>query len=165
MKTTTTAKATIRIAGEETTYGILKLHPQITTSAGSIDLASFHVKLPDGRIEFSDMTVMRALPNSAQEDILYSTYEADEEDRIDELVITYEIPQYDERIEIRYRAVEYDDELIGYEVEDQAGDWIPVEDALFEEFLTPSFSAVLEMSILDQLHDHNVEYLLMDDES
>ena len=123
------------------------------------------MKLPNGKIDFNDMPVMRALPNSAREDILYSTYEADEEDRLEELVVTYEIPQYDERIEIRYRAVEYDDELIGYEVEDQAGDWISVEDALFTEFMSPSFSAVLEMSILDQIHDHNIEYLPMDDES
>ena len=111
------------------------------------------------------MNVMRALPSSAQEDVVYSTFEADPEDLLDELVVTYEIPQYDERIQIRYRAVEYDDELLGYEVEDQAGDWIPVEDALFEEFLTPSFSAVLEMSILDQIHDHNIEFLPMDEES
>ena len=165
MKTTTTAKATIRIAGEETTYGILKLHPQILSAAGSIELKSFRVKLTSGNIEFSDMPVMRALPNSAREDILYSTYEADEEDRLEELEIIYEIPEYDERITIKYRAVEYDDELIGYEVEDQAGDWISVEDALFEEFLSPSFSAVLEMSILDQIHDHNIEFLPMDDES
>lgn len=165
MKTTTTVKATIRIAGEEMTYGLLKLFPQISTAAGSIDLKGFKVKLPTGKIEFSDMTVMRALPNSAREDILYSTYEADEEDRVDEITVTYEIPQYDERIEIRFRATEYDDELIGYEVEDQAGDWIAVEDALFEEFMTPSFTAVLEMSILDQIHDHNIEFLPMDDES
>ena len=150
MKTTTTVTATIRIAGEEMTYGLLKLHPQIDTAAGSVDLTGFKVKLPNGKIDFNDMPVMRALPNSAREDILYSTYE---------------IPQYDERIEIRYRAVEYDDELIGYEVEDQAGDWISVEDALFTEFMSPSFSAVLEMSILDQIHDHNIEYLPMDDES
>ena len=165
MKTTTTATATIRIAGEETTYGILKLYPQIRTSAGNIELTGFRVKLPDGRIDFSDMNVMRALPSSAQEDVVYSTFEADPEDLLDELVVTYEIPQYDERIQIRYRAVEYDDELLGYEVEDQAGDWIPVEDALFEEFLTPSFAAVLEMSILDQIHDHNIEFLPMDEES
>lgn len=165
MKTTTTVTATIRIAGEEMTYGLLKLHPQIDTAAGSVDLTGFKVKLPNGKIDFNDMPVMRALPNSAREDILYSTYEADEEDRLEELVVTYEIPQYDERIEIRYRAVEYDDELIGYEVEDQAGDWISVEDALFTEFMSPSFSAVLEMSILDQIHDHNIEYLPMDDES
>jgi hypothetical protein len=108
---------------------------------------------------------MRSLPKAAREDVLYTTFEADDEDRAERHEVDYVISDYDETATISFRAVEHDDESIRFEVEDQAGDWLPVEDVRLVELLPDSFMRVLEMSAMSLLHDHNMDWLPMAAES
>lgn len=165
MKTNTTARAIVQIRGPEVTYGLLRLAPDVRSRAGGIDLESFTVRSGNDRFALSDLPIMRSLPKAAREDVLYSTFEADDEDRAERHEIDFVISEYDETATISFRAVEHDHESIRFEVEDQAGDWLPVEDVRLVELLPDAFMRILEMSAMSLLHDHNMDWLPMAAES
>lgn len=161
LKTTTTAKVIVQVRGPDVTYGLLRFAPDVSSGAGSIDVNSFAIRSGNDRYTLSDFPIIKALPKTAREDILYVTYEADDDERGEFLEVHFEISEYDEKASIAFRAVECDMEMIHFEVEDQAGDWLPVEDVILSELLPDSFLRVMELSAMSMIHDHNLDRLPM----
>lgn len=167
LKTNSTAKAIINIRGPEVTYGQLKLTPNLESSSHSIDVNSFTIRSGDDRFSLSDFPLARALNRNARNDIIYHTFEADEDERQEFLEIEFEIPGYDEIAKLRFRAAErYNiDDMLFFDVEDIAGDWIGLEDLLFPELIPDSFMRVLETSVMEALTEHHLDMLPMYAES
>ena len=165
LRTTTTAKAIIQVRGQDVTYGLLRLAPEVHSGINGIDVSAFIIRSGNERFTLTDLPIFRSLPRPAREDILHWTFEADDEDRAEYLEVQYEIAEYDEIATISFRAVESANEMIHFEVEDQGGDWRPVEDVLLIELLPESFQRVLEMSAMSLIHDHNLDLLPMAAES
>lgn len=164
MRSNTTAKAIVQVRGEDVTYGLLRLAPDVKSGATGIDVDSFIIRSGNDRFTLNELPIFRSLPRAAREDILYWTFEADDGERSEFLEIRFEIADYDESTAISFRAVEMED-MIHFEVEDQGGDWLPVEDVRLSELLPDSFMRVLEMCAMDLIHDHNIDRLPMASES
>lgn len=147
--------------GPNVSYGLLKLTPVINTAAYSFDVERFTLRHGNDRINFEDLTLAQALNTAARNDILLTTFENDPPDRLEALEIEFEIPEYDERVSINFRVAEYEaiPEILFFEVEDAAGDWIPVEDVTLLEMLSHSFMHTLEASVINAIDDHSLEML------
>ena len=147
------------------TYGLLRLTPDISSGVNGIDVNSYMIRSGNDRYTLNDLPIFRSLPKAAREDILYWTFEAEEDERAEFLEIQYEVADYDETTTISFRAIEHRDEMIHFEVEDQGGDWLPVEDVRLSELLPDAFLRILEMCAMDLIHDHNIDRLPMASES
>lgn len=156
----------IAVRGEDVTYGNLSLTPDMDSRAEGIDVRSFHIRRGNDRFLFEDLPVARALHREAFSDIIWHTFESDE-DRRPHLGIDFEIPLYDEVFTINFRAVEHDEipDMLFYEVEDDGGDWLSVNDVKLVDLLPDSFLRILETSVMESLTDHNVAWLPMASES
>lgn len=167
LKTHSTATALIRVQGPDVTYGLLRLTPTIDSGAHSVDVDSFTVRTGNDRFALSEFPLARSLNQNARNDIIYHTFECDEDERSEHHEIEFEIPNYDESASLLFRAVECPGipDMLFFEVEDIAGDWIPLEDILFLELLPDSFMRVLETSVVENLTDHHIARLPMYAES
>jgi hypothetical protein len=162
-----TVKVTIAVRGEDVTYGTLSLTPDVDSRADGIDVRSFRIRRGNDRYLFEDMPVSKALHRETQDDIIYHTFEADEGDRQPHLAIDFVIPLYDETMSINFRAVERDGipDMLFFEVEDDGGDWLSVNDVKLADLLPDSFLRILETSVMESLTDHNIAWLPMTAES
>ena len=167
MRSLNTVKVTIRVRGDDVTYGALVLTPDLDSSANGVDVRSFHVRRGNERFLFDDLLVSKALHVPAQDDIIHHTFEVDEDERLAFLPIDFEIPVYDECHRINFRAVESPgiENMLFYEVEDDGGDWLPVGDVKLVDLLPDSFLRILETSVVESLTDHNMHWLPMAAES
>jgi hypothetical protein len=102
---------------------------------------------------------------AATDDIVRATFEDDEPAKFFE--IEYRIKGVDESAMLSFRAAEKPKmpDFLFYQVEDQAGDWLPLEDVCLVELLPDSFVHVLETVAMEMLTDHNMSSLPMDAES
>lgn len=162
-----TAKAIVRVRGPEVTYGLLKLTPNVDSRAHSLDINGFTVRKGNDHFLLAELPLARALPEKARDDIIYNTFECDDDERSEYLEIDFEIPDYDEMARLLFRAVEKPSipDMLFYEVEDTAGDWIPLEDVLLVDLLPDSFLRVLETSVVENLTEHHIDRLPMFAES
>lgn len=166
MNSRNTVKVVIAVRGEDITYGNLSLTPDVDSRAEGIDVRSFRIRRGNDRFLFEDLPVSQVLHRSAQDDIIWHTFENDD-DRRTHLGIDFEIPVYDEVHRINFRAVERDDipDMLFFEVEDDGGDWLPVNDVKLVDLLPDSFLRILETSVMESLTDHNIAWLPMASES
>ncbi|RYY05499.1 MAG: hypothetical protein EON55_26380, partial [Alphaproteobacteria bacterium] len=81
MRSNTTAKAIVQVRGEDVTYGLLRLAPDIKSGANGIDVESFVIRSGNDRFTLNELPIFRSLPRAAREDILYWTFEADDGER------------------------------------------------------------------------------------
>jgi hypothetical protein len=158
-----TAKTLIAVRGPAVTYGLLKFSPQIDSRAHSIEIHGFTIRRGQDHFTLQDIPVSRVLPEVARADIVRQTFELDDDERSEYLEIDFEIPEYDERVRIHFRAVEYDymPEMLFYEVEDESGDWLPVEDVNFVDLLSESFVQTMETNVMATIDAHNLDLLPM----
>ncbi|WP_162815078.1 hypothetical protein [Erythrobacter aureus] len=163
MITHSTAKSIVLVRGETATYAVLNFQPQIDSQANSVEILGFQIRRGDERFTLEDLPISRVLSKSAKDDILYHTFEVDEDERSEYHEVDFEIPEYNESVRVHFRAVENDEypDILFYEVEDTCGDWLPVENVLFSEMMTESFKRILETSAMEQLDDHNLDLLPM----
>lgn len=166
MNSRNTVKVVIAVRGDDITYGNLSLTPDVDSRAEGIDVRSFRIRRGNDRFLFEDLPVSQALHRSAQDDIIWHTFENDD-DRRTHLGIDFEIPVYDEVHRINFRAVEREDipDMLFFEVEDDGGDWLPVNDVKLVDLLPDSFLRILETSVMESLTDHNIAWLPMASES
>ncbi len=169
MKSRTTAQVVIEVRRPEsdTVYGLLRLNPEIDSGSHSVDIREFTVRRGDDRYSLEDMPVGRTMFKAATDDIVYRTFEADGAERLEAFEIEYRIRDADESVVLSFRAVEnpkHPDYLF-YQVEDQAGDWMPLEDVCLMELVTDAFAKTLEMVAMDLLNEHNMSHLPMYAES
>ena len=75
--------------------------------------------------------------------------------------------QVKEKLPLLVRAVEREDipAMLFFEVEDDGGDWLPVNDVKLVDLLPDSFLRILETSVMESLTDHNIAWLPMASES
>jgi hypothetical protein len=169
MKSRTTAQVVIEVCkpDSETVYGLLRLNPEIDSGSHYVDVRSFSVRRGDDRFSLEDMPVGRTMFKAATDDIVYHTFEAEGEDRAEYFEIEYRIRETGDSILLPFRAVEKAKlpDFLFYQVEDQAGDWLPLEDVCLVELLSDSFTKTLEMVAMDLLTDHNMSHLPMHAES
>lgn len=161
MFSTSTAKALIAVRGPAVTYGLLKFTPQIESHAHSLDVNGFTIRRGSDTFTLQDIPVSQVLPETARADIVIQTFERDEDERSTYLEIDFEIQEYDERVRVHFRAVENDamPDMLFYEVEDEAGDWLPVEDVNFVDLLPESFLRTMEVGVIASLNSHNLDLL------
>lgn len=166
MNSRNTVKVVIAVRGDDITYGNLSLTPDVDSRAEGIDVRSFRIRRGNDRFLFEDLPVSQALHRSAQDDIIWHTFENDD-DRRPHLGIDFEIPVYDEVHRINFRAVEREDipDMLFFEVEDDGGDWLPVNEVKLVDLLPDSFLRILETSVMESLTDHNIAWLPMASES
>jgi hypothetical protein len=158
---TSTAHALIAVRGPTVTYGLLKFTPQVSTRAYSIDVDGFTIRRGNDRFSLQDLPVSRVITAAAREDIIVNTFEMEEGDRSSYLEIDFEIPEYDELVRVHFRAVENDamPDMLFFEVEDEVGNWMPVDDVLFVDLLPESFIRTMETSVMSTLSSHNLDLL------
>lgn len=161
MFSTSTAQTLIAVRGPAVTYGLLKFTPQIDSRAHSIEVSGFSIRRGSDRFTLEDIPVSRILPETARSDIVLHTFECDEDERSTYLEIDFEIPEYDEVVRIHFRAVEHPamPDMLFYEVEDDGGDWLPVEDVHFIDLLPESFIRTMETSVIASIDEHNLDLL------
>ncbi len=166
MKSTTTTSVLVAVRGPHITYGNLRFIPNLMSTSGSVDIDDFSIRRGDDRFLLSDLPLAKALYQKAKDDVIYHTFE-NEDDLMAYFEIDFEIKAYDERFRLNLRAVEKEglDDLLFYEVEDEGGDWIPMENVDFIDLMPESFRRIMETHALEQITDHNLELLPMDDES
>lgn len=169
MKSSTTAQVVIEVRrpDSETVYGLLRLNPQIDSGAHSVDIRDFVVRRGDDRFSLDDMPIGRTMFKSATDDIVYHTFESEDGDRAEYFELEYRIRETDDSVLLPFRAVEKPSlpDFLFYQVEDQAGDWLPLEDVRLVELLPESFTRMLEMAAMEMLNDHNMSHLPMHAES
>lgn len=160
---TSTAQALVAVRGPAVTYGLLKFTPLIESHAHSLDISGFTIRRGSEKFTLQDIPVSQILPEAARSDIVIRTYERDEDERSTYLEIDFEIREYDERVRIHFRAVENDamPDMLFYEVEDEAGDWLPVEDVNFVDLLPESFIRTMEACAMAAINPHNLDLLPM----
>lgn len=169
MKSRTTAQVVIEVRrpDSETVYGLLRLNPEIDSGSHSVDVREFSVRRGDDRFSLDDMPVGRTMFKAATDDIVYHTFEADDGERVEHFEVEYRIQETGDSVLLAFRAVEKAKlpDFLFYQVEDQAGDWLPLEDVYLVELLPDSFTRTLEMVAMDLLNDHNMSHLPMHAES
>jgi hypothetical protein len=167
MRSSTTAQVIIEVRDpeEDRLYGVLRLIPEVETTAHSVEIKSYAVRRGDERFSFDEMPVGRTMFRAATDDIVRATFEDDEPAKFFE--IEYRIKGVDESAMLSFRAAEKPKmpDFLFYQVEDQAGDWLPLEDVCLVELLPDSFVHVLETVAMEMLTDHNMSSLPMDAES
>ncbi len=163
LNTHSTAKTIVLVRGDSATYSVLNFQPLIDSQANSFEVLGFQIRRGDDRYTLEDLPVSRVLSKPAKDDILYYTFEVDEDERSEYHEVDFEIPDYNESVRIHFRAVENEEfpDMLFYEVEDSCGDWLPVENVLFSELLSESFLHILETSTMEQVDDHNLDLLPM----
>lgn len=151
----------VHVRGPSITYGSLKFIPVVESRALSLDIQSFTIRRGNDRYDYQDLPVSQALPETARDDIVLHTFELDEEVRAAYFEIDYEIPSYDECIRVHFRAVEYDGipDMLFFEVEDPAGDWVSVEDVQLADVLGDSFLRTMECCVMSKLDPHTLDML------
>lgn len=163
MRISSTAKTIISIRGSHVTYGSIRLIPVIEASPHGLDIsASDYQIVRDGELYPIDMFPLAlALPKTARNNIIIRTFEADEDERLERYPLEFLIPEYDEALTINFRAALHADipDAVALNVEDDSGDWLPIEDVTLAQVLSPSFMAILERATIDQLDTHNMDRL------
>lgn len=161
LQTNSTAHAIVQVQGPTLTYSVLKFKPIINSREFSFEVDGFTIRRDGEEYRLADVPISRLLSSSAYDDILYHTFEADDDARSSYHEIDFDITDFDEMIRIHFRCVEHQDypEVLFYEVEDSGGDWLPVEDVLFSEMMTDAFLQTLEMSAIQKLNSHTLSYL------
>lgn len=163
MYTNSTAYALVQVRGPTVTYSSLKFRPLISSEENSFDVKGFYIRRGNDRYPFDGLPVSRVLNNAAYDDILYHTFEADEDERSPSHEIEFDIPDFDESHRLNFRCVERDEwpDYLCFEVEDEAGDWLPVHDVFLSDLLPESFVQTLEVSLVGMIDSHTIDMLPM----
>lgn len=163
MHTNSTAQALIQVRGPTVTYTVLKFNAIVDSRAHSFDIDGFNIRRGNDRYTLADLPVSRILTNSARDDILFNTFEADEDERSTYHEIDFEIPDYDELVRVHFRVAEKDEfpDMIFFEVEDDSGDWLPIDEVHFMDLLPESFIRTMETSAIGHLDEYSLDLLPM----
>lgn len=163
MHTSSTANALIQVRGPTVTYTVLKFNPIIDSRAHSIEIDGFIIRRGSERYTLDDLPVSRILTKSAREDIIFHTFELDEDERSTYHEIDFEIPEYDELVRVHFRVSEMADypDMLVFEVEDDSGDWLPVDEVHFADLMPESFIRTMETSVIGHIDPYTLDMLPM----
>ena len=145
--------AEIKISSEDGSYPSLLLTPVVNGNSGSLSVVDYHVRKQGERYGIDNLPLSLALPKDAMKDVIYWTFEVEEEDRKPFFALELMLQDQSDKIDIKLRAVENPDlpDLLFYEYCDDADDWRPLVDVDLIDILHDSFMLSMEAMVLDSL--------------
>lgn len=138
-------------------YGKIRLIPQIRNSESGFEVRGFVFKSQGEEYSSDDLSLARAMPRKAIDDIVFETWEVDETVRSPHHVVFLEIPDWNESVEIKMRAVEtefLENHLLIEMLDDT--EWRPLSDMFLVDAVGDSFMHLLESVAIDATNDFSM---------